>query len=508
MEQLVVGIVIILLSMGLLFLAISKRPFGQPYIDFIFSIFAVILVAYAVFRMCGHDKMSFESFDQSNITRLINNIRNTDSTQLTTEKLSKFSSHLTIYYSAFSRESYPTPGKKLYNISPYFSSPQNACPDIQMENTYAYFTDIPSYSPDTGFALGLNKLTGPMSHQLGVNANDSFSIFFAVKFDEFELAKEPLEIFKMYANTPNNNGLSLTISNDYKTVAQDGNISLVFEVLYGTNSKEAVTLPSINVNYVYLFFIIKNGHSLILNIYPNITDISSSSSNVIRLSNYKIDITEDVLLSNKEMIINQNKNILGHLYNFGIFNRAVTDQTISDVYINIQDQLQKYNQTIQSFNEALIAARAEIAQIKQCPYDKDTCNECSNITDWTNTTNIIMQASSSCMAAIHKFCKKNTQSPLCTCWNPNNIVSSSESCRNYKSIFSGDSCFSVDNINANTLEIIKQKNGLCDCTSLPVVLPPKPIVPKVIVPKPKLLDNNFYVNTSDIDVYNAWGKLI
>jgi hypothetical protein len=120
--------------------------------------------------------------------------------------------------------------------------------------------------------------------------------------------------------------------------------------------------------------------------------------------------------------------------------------------------------------------------------------------------NILTNASTTCLQSIDQYCKTNsTNNSLCACWNPNNPISTTETCKNFRSIFSGVKLYSLDNIDANTLDIIKKKNNLCDCGNMnaPVTTPPVKIKP-VVIPAPKLLDTFYSINASDIDVYNSY----
>lgn len=503
MEEAILCIVLLVLSIGLTLFALLKKPFSLYGIDYIFAIIGVLILFYSLFFVNNCKIIvSKEEFvnsiegvldllgsqDKKTSKNLAENIKNN-------EDINSFSRNLTIYYSAFSKISYPHNTKRWLNISPYFSSPQNICPDIKIQDTNAEFSDIPSYSPDNGFALGLNKITGPMSHQLGINANDSFSIFFSMSFNEF-LQNEPndLILLKLYANTETNNGLSMVINKDY-TIQSNGTVLLNGTLSFG-NQTETLAIPQITPEYIYLFVIIKQGHNLIINMYPNVGDLSSTYSRYSTLGTFQVN--GDVLLSNKEMIINNNKNLQAHIFNFGIYNKAITTQTISAIYTNLQTQIQKYSQVLQDLNSAISKLNKKIEDIKKCPYDDNVCKTCNNIKDWTNMTNIILNASPECLSAINEYCSKNPGKEICSCWNPSNVLSQTSACKSYTSIFNGGKCITPDNLDSNTLDIIKSKYKFCNCVDIE-----KSKITPVVVPKPKIINQSFNVNSTDIDLYNS-----
>lgn len=495
MEQLILGIAILILSIGLTFFAILQKPFNSYGVDYIFAIVGILLVWYSSSNIRNACKTK-EQF--ANSIEGILGLLSQPAAKSANEDIGPFARNLTIYYSAFSPISYPNTTKRWYNISPYFSSPQNVCPDIKIEDTNAYFSDVPSFSPENGFSLGLNKITGPKSHQLGISANDSFSIFFTLTFNEFlQDEKYIMEFIKLFANTHNNNGVCFEIESEYNKQSNTTNSTGTFS--FGSH-KESLTLPILNADMVYLFLIIKQGHNIIINLYPNVGDLASTYSKYTTIADFTVK--EDVLLSNKEMSINNHRNIQAHIYNFGVYNKAITTQTVNILYNNIQSQIQKYSQVLQDLTSSITNLQGKISDIKKCPYNESVCTLCSSVTDWTNMTNIILNASPDCLNAIHGYCMKNPGIEICSCWNPSNILSKTDACKSYTSIFSGGKCITPDNLDSNTLDIVKTKYNLCDCSTITNTPLPVQIKP-VIVPVPKVIDKMFNANMTDIDLYNS-----
>jgi len=528
-EQLILGIVIILLSIGMTVFAIAKKPFSN-FIDYIIAFLGVLLVLLATTNMTMCNNVENFTDTSTGIGRMLSvlSIKNaattaisgstltqgSQSTNAYNENLNLFVRNLTVYYSAFSSASFPNSNRRWFNISPYFSSPQSVCPDVSMDDTSMFFLEIPSYSRDNGFSLGVNKIIGPQSYQLGFSANDAFTMFFTLKFNEFAASDDILEIFKFFANTSTNNGMSLYINNDYSVNNEVAHINMFFT--FGTFNWP-LTLKSINMAYVYFFVITKSGHNIAINVYPNIGDISSSPSFSTQVLKATIDPSTDILLSNKEMVMNSYQNLQANIFNFGIYNRDIPDHTIADLYTNIQTEIQKSNQLLLDLAATITNLQNQLASQGQCPYDTTTCGVCSGIADWTNISSIILGATPDCLAAINSYCTKHPTSTICSCWNPQNILSKTDQCRNYVGIFSGKSCVTSDSVDPQTLAVIKQKYALCDCGSVAAgaggsksapggSASASTLVPSakaIIVPAPKLIDNVFNYNATDVDLYNS-----
>lgn len=493
MEEAILCIVLLVLSIGLVTFAIMKKPFGLYGVDYIFSIIGILLVFYCLFDLAKACKVWSSTEGFVNAIGLGGSVKNN-------EDLSSFSRNLTIYYSGFSTLSYPHSTKRWLNISPYFSSPQNVCPDIKIEDTNAEFLDVPSYSPENGFALGLNRITGPMSHRMGINANDSFSIFFSMSFNEFLTNEEnDLNLLRIYANTKNNIGLSMDISKDY-TVQPNG-LAIINGTFTFGNQTEQLVIPQITPDQIYLFVIIKQGHNFLINAYPNVGDLASNVAKHSTLAKFSVS-NEDVLLSNKEMMINGSRNIQAHIHTFGVYNKAIANETITAIYTNLQKQIQKYSQVLQDLNAALAKINKKMDDMKKCPYDKKTCDACTSVKDWSNMTDLILNASPDCMKAIHEYCVQNPGKDICACWNPSNILSQTNACKSYTAIYNGGSCITPDNLDTKTIDVIKAKYNFCSCTEVPPK-PAGPVVKAIVVPKPKVLNNYYNLNSSDMDLYNA-----
>ena len=510
------GTLIIVLASALTVLVALKRPFNA-YIDIMIVILCITLVAYALGRSEEHfsgadantttngntlDKM----LASLNMQTASTSASGSASASVGNENLTLFSNGLTLYYSAFSIASFPQTARKLYNISPYFaSSSTSSCPDISMKDTHMYFSDVPSYTRSTGFLLGKNKVIGPKSHQLGIAANDSFSIAFAISFDNANgthdvhtaatatstaPSSDPIEIIKLYANTVGNNGISITMDPTTHSLSLGFGDSI---------TPLQMQLPSSSLsNTVYIFTIVKSGSNLTVNVYPNVADLSSTPQMKTTAAQIVLGNDSDILLSNKEIRINGSGNTPAHLFCLAFWNKAIPDFTMADFYLNVQAELQKNNEMLKSLAGQISDLKKKLTQGKQCPYDDATCGACTNVVDWTNMSDVIMNAGEECRSKINAFCTANPSNKNCSCWNTSSLISSTSQCSSYRSMF-GEKV--DDNLDEDALERIKGTYNLCTCPIKTIAVPAAVSLPS---PRPsRTIIGAYTTKSSDLDVYNA-----
>ena len=392
--------------------------------DYIICLIAFLVLSYAIYMfLTGLTTPTPESFE------------NAPANAADDEDITPFSSGLTVYLSAFSKASYDpvVSGRKWRNLAPHFEG--STCPILPGALDFNFMYN-PSFSKENGFYLGNNVLHGPMSFQCGVSTNESLSVFMTLKFATFSrTSTEDIDIFRMYANTINNTGLALVIKKDY---VMENDLVKCNMVLEFGEKRFPVEMPAINTAHTYIFMIVKNSLRLDVHIYPNVTDLSSTSSLRTHGLHRDLEVGTDVLLSNKEVVLNSNKNAAVHLFNIGFYNRAIPEYYMNDLYNHIQKHLQKTNAMLQGFATQIGGLEKEITDLRACPYDDETCNICGSVTDWSDTTHLLTHATSDCLSQVHRFCKANPNHPKCVCWNPTNVQSKTEACMTYVSIFDSE----------------------------------------------------------------------
>ena len=428
------------------------------------------------------------------------------------EDLTTIAQGLTIYYSAFSYNSYPRNGKTWFNISNFFNRQNRvSCPDVTLDDTNAIFSESSAnFSRENGFSFGSGTIIGPKAFQLGIAGNQSFSIFMTLNINAFDIHSDKqlmYELLRLPANTLNNNGLTIGFTPNIAEIG--GMYGTNIMVSYGTqrafasNTASGNQLIMINPAYTYLLVLVKDNLDISLYMYPNIDNVSTSSTNTMTLiKGWKIDPSEEVLFSNKECIVNKYRNIYGRIYNLGFYNRVLDDNMISSIFLHTQSELQKSNQVLSNLANQIAQLQDQLDQAKACPFDQPTCDACQNIADWTNTANIISSGDNDCHDAINTYCKANVRDPLCACWNPSNPLSQTPECKNFVSIFtktlSEDTISNVrkthcaNDASANTSANTTQNQLLTSTT----VMRKKDLLLNI--------DDNYNVNQTDMDAYNQF----
>jgi hypothetical protein len=344
---------------------------------------------------------------------------------------------------------------------------------------------------------------GPKCHQLGFSANDSFTIVFTMKFDQFStiLPTSPIEILKMYANTLGTNGISLTINNDY--VISNENVKVNMSFGFGSYIIPVTGLTNINTSYIYMFVISKNGLSVNLSMYPNIAELASNPQQKTTIAALALVDTDDVLLSNREMKINGSTNLQAHIYNFGIWNKFINDGVLAQLFATTKNEIQSNNETLKTLTNQINTLQEQLNNVGSCPYGSSVCTACRNVNNWNDMSDIILNAGPECMDKINTYCKNNQNAAMCTCWNKSNALSGTASCQTYTSIFgnalnpvpvstagtsASNQCINLDTIDQNTLDQIKYKYNLTNQPTQPVQV--------------SLVESEYVFSSSDIDLYN------
>jgi len=539
---LLLGTLIIVLASALTVLVALKRPFNT-YIDILVIIICIVLVAYALQRSEEHftdpgpsSNTTLNGSSTDNLGKMIDTIGKISGSNgrisgggngKNDEVLTSFASGLTLYYSAFSVSSYPQASRRWRNISPYESS-STSCPEV---DAHIYFSDVPTFNRNDGFSLSRNKLIGPQSHRLGITANESFTIAFALSFDASTASSvsasasasasasvsaftssnstpppipmsSAVEIIKLYANTIGNNGISLSMDTSTK----------MFFFGFGDkmNPLNLTGIPAIVPGNVYLFVIIKSGSGITVKVYPNVTDLSSNFQVNTVAAQLAIDNTTDVLLSNKEMRINGTSNAPAHIFNVAFWNKAVQDSTMADFYANLQAELQKNNETLKKLASQIATMKDQLNAGKRCPYDEATCAACQDVKDWSDISDVIMNAGPDCRAKIDSYCQANPSNAKCSCWNTSSLLYTTPQCSSYRSMFNGSGggggdggkgCNNIDvaALDDDVLERIKGEFNLCSCPSNTI---PMPAALNIASPRPNQL-GAYSKNATDIDIYNS-----
>lgn len=554
-EQLLVGTTFILVFVIVTNVLLLDQPFqNKPSI----LIFCLILVIMTIVITCKWKKPVAEGFSSNfDSTQSINKIfsllgiqdaMNSTTNAVTStnvltndynEILQSIVPGLVLYYSAFSKSSYPKPSLYWYNISPFFTEPDKSCPEVRIDDTHMRFLMEPSYTRDSGFSLVSNSIVGPKCHQLAIKGDDAFTIFMTIRFDTF-ITKENIktksginrttvtgesnniiedlssyELFKLYANTINNMGVTVYIDDNIEPLGTTVGVNIVCE--YGSQPPIVATDPNlglsnsmiyINPTHTYMFVLVKKQTRIALHMFPNIDNIAMNKQSKITLLDQEIDVHESVLLSNKNLVINRNKNIAGQVFNFGIYNKALEESELSLLFIHTQTELHKTNKLLVDLAAQITNLKSQMDKSKMCPYNTPVCKVCDTIKDWTSISSIITQADEDCLAQIDTYCTANPKHEHCVCWNPQNALSQTQQCKNYVNIFKNNKVITPDSIDTDTLALIKRNNNLCSCADIELL---KQFVKdlkdqeknKITIPKPPQLSTEYKIDPDALAFYES-----
>lgn len=376
----------------------------------------------------------------------------------TEEVISEIQTDLAVYLTTYNIKSYEEQsGKTWSNIASMKSDGNVADTNIA---SFTFAKD-PIFSRNTGFYLGNNSITGPFCNTLNIKFHNTYSIILACKHGNLINANDEsdIELVKLYANSSNNNGLSLFIDGTSLTNnnnIQQGSLMVQYadmepvKCLYNPND----TLIALDKGILTFYIIIKDIDRLrILTMNEKANTIHEIASIVIPNS--------DITFSNKEFMINRFSNWNTNIISLGIYKINISNEMMSNYYKHTINNYvttldPSYNNAIEKYN----TVATQLTNIISCPFDKATCDKCVDVKKWYGNQDVL-NASNDCKKMINTFCINNPTHPNCSCWDPTNAIFSNATCKSYRMIFSGDnSGIKTDIINGlsdSDIEYIKEK---------------------------------------------------
>lgn len=373
--------------------------------------------------------------DKNELQEILNGNYNEDLTYI-------YQNNMTLYYSVFSKDSIQYIGaqKKFYNISPYFKThTMNDCPSRnQYEYTHIALDQLSNVTSNSEKNVFLDKsrgldikdttLYGPLSHQLGILPNEH-SVFLLFSARLLQNSDQNSTIMQIFANNMNNNSFKLDIIGKEIQFDMKELYTVKFIMNYGENTKTS-DYVEIKKDSLYLLTYIKNVNTIDLLLYDmsNKNFVEIFKVNLINPQEKKISS-----LSNKEIVLNTESDLDISIFSLAIFNQAINDK----MYIinHFITEIAKTQSDFRNMASAFFYSQTIKEEVLACPYDKITCQACSNITDFSDTQNIINIATDDCKKQINNYCKLNTKSKGCECWAEEN---KSSSCKIFRSIFDSD----------------------------------------------------------------------
>jgi len=327
---------------------------------------------------------------------------------------------------------------------------------------YLKFDTPPIFKPPSGFYLGNNKVTGPNGNELGIDFLSVYSIVLVCKHgnlspSDLSNSKENIELLKMYAvSEKHSNGLSLFIPT--KSIQNKNNVQVgALYLSYADNDpspclvKKEHELINFDKDILTFYFIIKEKDVFRIQMMTETNPVI----NTIFSFHPKND---DVQFSNNPIIINRLSNWNANIYNLSIYNQPLSDDEVTKTYNHIMNEYMKQidanlKSVVKTYNNTIDT----VSHITKCPFNKNTCNQCSSVNKWYSTNNII-NSSQQCRTAINDFCKVNTKNSWCKCWDPNFASFNSQQCQLYRAVYGGKKSI-LDNLTDQEIEELKKKYG-------------------------------------------------
>jgi hypothetical protein len=329
-------------------------------------------------------------------------------------------SHL--YYSVFSNASRTTLTKSPFtwkNISLLYN--QRLPTNCQIDDSKIVFTSKPLSITSAqdyytqGIDLHNNKGNGPLAMNLGLNLTsltgstsnpNGYTISFLMKFNMLLGSyNQRIPILNMKANTSNNNGINISATITNKNNPEFYTIDLV--CAFGDGKEVNLGEFDVNTqpNFYYVFSLIRHADNVNYTVYTINTLLPERSMSTISKTIAHNSIVE---FSNKSIVLSGAANIINLL--------AFSIHTIALDKDGIEDLVQYWKTILLKTGHVAIALCNQALAMRSCPFaDSNVCNACQNITDWRNTSQIIMSPLS-CRTAFNNACLSNNSLLGCECY--------------------------------------------------------------------------------------------
>lgn len=367
------------------------------------------------------------------------------------EDISDLNPSCTMYTTSFNKNSYDTSKSGMV-----WSSLITADAPKTLE-----FSINPIFTPQDGFYLGNSDLTGPNCNELGIDFSQTYTILLVCKHGNLvtdNVQDKPVDLFTLYANSGNNNGLRFFIKTN--SLVPNNNVQVgELQLQYANENPWPCSvvqgeLHNFDKDVLTFYFIIKDTD------HVRVSMMTETSTNITPLHEENVNPDQSVTFSNRPIVINNEKNWNGYIYNFGVFNSALSSDEVAKTYNHIMAEYMKrknsdYIGVVSQYNDTIDM----IDNITKCPFTSQTvCNSCQSVNKWYDTNQVI-GSSEVCKRSINDFCKSNPANQWCKCWNAQSASYNTASCQMYRGIFGGKSTV-LETLSETELEELKQKYGL------------------------------------------------
>ena len=290
--------------------------------------------------------------------------------------------------------------------------------------------------------MAANALTGPMCYQLGIDANQPFTVALVFQPSGDLPLQQAVDLLALFANTQGNNGLKLSMT-AVPPVAPGAKVPasatpstlMTATISLALGSAAAATAQAtFDMTRRYLLLVLRDRSGAGVSVVDLDAGAYARTPVLSGAGATGGSGAENIKLSNMDMQVNASGNWNANLSAIMMYSRALGDVDVAALYAH-------YKAAFYQFDPAFLVlqrAQAAAAAVHACPYDPATCGSCSGVADWAVTSDAVLSAGGpACGRAIDAYCKAHPADALCTCWNPNGATYTSAGCRAYRGAFSG-----------------------------------------------------------------------
>lgn len=331
------------------------------------------------------------------------------------------------------------------------------------------FSLNPIFSAQDGFYLGNSEITGPLCNELGIDFSQTYTIMLVCKHGSLvtdSVQDNPVNLVNVYANANTNNGISLSIKKN--TLMNNNNVQVgQLELQFGDQAPWPCSVVdgefmNFDKDVLTFYFIIKDTDHVRVNM------MSENSSTIASLHQENVNNDATITFANRELSINSGGRWNGYIYNFGVFNSALSDDEVTKTYNHIMGEYLKrknsnYINVVSQYNDTIDMVKT----ITSCPFtSQSVCNSCQSVNKWYDTNQVI-GSSDTCKRSINDFCKSNPRNQWCKCWDTQSTSYNTSSCQMYRAIFGGKSTL-LNSLSETEIEELKKNYDLLtsqQCTS-------------------------------------------
>jgi hypothetical protein len=244
--------------------------------------------------------------------------------------------------------------------------------------------------------------------------------------------RQSASLFKLYANTPDNNGIELSVRRSLATDLAPSTVSYDVFLQVGYQPPQPADRPlvlDLARRYLLIATKSKTGASVVA------VDVDAKTFGKVPVLTGGQVAGARIRLANVESAINGGANWNANLLAVLVFPKQLADNDVLSLYNYLHDELRQFDPDYQQMQSLVQAA----AQATGCPYDPPTCATCApSVRDWS--VGVVGQGSAECLAAIDAFCAANPKHPRCGCWDASSPHFGGASCQSYRTVFSGQAC--------------------------------------------------------------------